>query len=1206
MEWSINQRNTIDLIEGDLLVSASAGSGKTAVLVERIVNLILNYGVNIDEILIITFTNAAAYEMSERILNAIESKMNDLNRELLEHQMFLIQNANIQTFHAFCLEILKNNYYKLNLSGNLKILKDSQRKILINEVIEEVFLNYYEKKDEEFISLVNKYGGKYSDEKLREIIILIYNFMQTRPDINKFRDDILNTYFLEENEEMLNTSWGNSLKNECIFSVLKFKNYINEFINSIENEGKGYELLLNDLSLIEEFILKINKGYKECRGFLSDIKFLRFPSKLSEEFNDYKENRDKIKKIFEKFKKDIFFKTEEEMRNIIKDLHSTINKLIEVVYEFKNTFENKKLNQNLIDFNDMEHLTLKLLEDDSTAEGFRSKFKYILIDEYQDTNYIQEYLINKIKRKDKPNVFMVGDIKQSIYSFRGTKVDLFYEKYKSYNKVDSLDVKNFNQNKITLYDNYRSRKEIIDFINFIFKNIMVEEISDIEYTQEEFLNYKGSYETHKDDKESFFGEVKLGVIIKESGEDEEIDGIVDEIDEGECNLIVKYIKELVNSENILHKVFDKDLKEYRGIEYRDIVILMRNIKSSLKSSTLEEILIKNNIPVYFDGGDTFFDSIEVIIVISLLKTIDNPLDDIDLLSVLRSDIFNFSENQLAYLRIIKNDEFLYNNIKNVCEFELSEGEEVYLNEKFSLSYSEFKELYNKCKTFLFKINEYREKSVFMKIDEYIWYLYTDTNYYFNVSIKENGVRAQNNLRLIFNKAKEFRKSNSSGLFNFIEYLKNSKKSGDDTLVPKNISKNENVVRIMSIHKSKGLEFPVVILCNTSSSFNMKNSNSSLVLSDDFGLGINHVDYENNLETESLIKTSIKNKLKRNIFSEELRILYVALTRAKEKLFITGTYKNDKVFKRISDLGKCKSYLDFICNTLMKHKEGEYFRDKSEKQLYDNLKNECDVLVEIFNSNDLIFEEDQLDLLNTKDKLEDRLLNGEFKYLKDIDEILNFNYKFKEVVNTPISVSVSEILSYKDEEEKLNINFKKPSFLDENNRKIYTGMDIGNLYHLFMQNMKLKDGIDDSYIICEIERMLKEEILEEDDLKYLDTHKISKFFETDLGKRVIFALGNDKKSVYREFEFLMKHNIDKIYENEKVRIQGIIDLFFFEGDNIILIDYKTDKMILKTGGQVPNKYKEQLEYYKLALEKIFKKRVSEKYIYSFEKMQAFKI
>lgn len=1206
MEWSLNQKNTIDLIEGDLLVSASAGSGKTAVLVERIVNLILNYGVNIDEILIITFTNAAAYEMSERILRTIESRINDLNKDLLEHQMFLIQNANIQTFHAFCLEILKNNYYRLNLSGNLKILKDSQRKILINEVIEEVFLNYYEKKDKEFISLVNKYGGKYSDEKLREIIILIYNFMQTKPDIDKFREEILNTYFLDDSEEMLNTFWGSSLKNECIFSVLKFKNYINEFINSIENEGKGYELLLSDLSLIEEFILKINKGYKECREFLSDIKFSRFPSKLSEEFNYYKENRDKLKKIFEKFKKDIFFKTEQETRNIIKDLNNTIDKLIQVVYEFKNTFEIKKLNQNLIDFNDMEHLTLKLLEDNSIAESFKNKFKYIFIDEYQDTNYIQEHLINKIKRNDPPNVFMVGDIKQSIYSFRGAKVDLFYEKYKSYNKVESLNVKNFTQNKIMLYDNYRSRNEILDFINFIFKNIMIEEISDIEYTKEEFLNYKGSYETRKDNKESFFGEVKVGVIIKESGEDEDMDEIVDEIDEGECNLIVKYIKELVNSENTLHKIFDKDLKEYRSIEYRDIVILMRNIKASLKSSTLEEILIKNNIPVYFDGGDTFFDSVEVIIVISLLKVIDNPLDDVDLLSILRSDIFNFSENQLAYLRIINNDEFLYNNIKNLCEFELRGEEDIYLNENFHLSYNEFETLYNKCKMFLFKINDYREKSVFMKIDEYIWYLYMDTNYYFNVSIKENGVKAQNNLKLIFNKAKEFRKLNSSGLFNFIEYLQNSKKSGDDTIVPKNISKNENVVRIMSIHKSKGLEFPVVILCNTSGSFNMKNLNSSLILHDELGIGINHIDYENNLEVESLIKISIKNKLKRSIFSEELRILYVALTRAKEKLFITGTYKNNKVFKRISDIGKCKSYLDFICNALMNHKDGKYFRDKSEKYWNKALENDCEVITEIFNSNDLILKDDQVGLLNVDNTLEERLLKEESKYLKDIEKILNFKYEFKEVVNTPISVSVSEILSYNDEDEKLNINFKRPSFLDENSKKIYTGIDIGNLYHLFMQNMKLINEINVNYIDYEIKRMFDEEILEEDDLKYLDSYKISKFFETDLGKRVINALGNDQKNVYREFEFLMKHNINEICGNEKIRIQGIIDLFFFEGDNIILVDYKTDKMILKKQGQVPKKYKEQLEYYKLALEKIFKKRVSEKYIYSFEKMQAFKI
>ena len=339
MNWSFNQENIINLIKGDLLVSASAGSGKTAVLVERIINLILNHGVSIDEILIITFTNAAASEMSERILNVIESKINDENKSLLEEQMFLISNANIQTFHAFCLEILKNNYYKLNLSGNLKILKDSQRKILINEVIEEVFLSYYEKNHEEFISLVNKYGGKYSDEKLREFIILIYNFIQTKPNMDEFKEEILNTYKLNDNEEILNTFWGNILKNECIFQILEFKNYALNFIELINREEKVYEVISNDISIVEEFIYKINKGYKECSKFLEEVKFLRFPSKLGDDFEEYKDYRAKLKKVFETFKKDIFFNGEEVVRSNIKELYKVINTLIEVVYEFKNVFD---------------------------------------------------------------------------------------------------------------------------------------------------------------------------------------------------------------------------------------------------------------------------------------------------------------------------------------------------------------------------------------------------------------------------------------------------------------------------------------------------------------------------------------------------------------------------------------------------------------------------------------------------------------------------------------------------------------------------------------------------------------------------------------------------------------------------------------------------------------------------------------------------
>lgn len=1199
VKWSSSQKNVIDLVRGDLLVSASAGSGKTAVLVERILNLILNYGVSIDEILIITFTNAAACEMSERILKVLESNLNSTNRDILEEQMFLINNANIQTFHAFCLEILKNNYYRLNLNSNLKILKESNRKILINECLEEVFNLYYEENDSEFIKLVNAYGGKYSDDHLKEIVISIYNFVGNQPNIFEFQKMILENYTLRNEDEIFNTTWGRFIKKEYESEVNSFKKILEELTSEHFLDDKQVKNISDDLKIVNNFISSLEEGYEAFRKFLNEVEFSRISTKFKEEYDSYKDERESFKKFLRSLKNEIFYESSDVVKEIMYNSFLNVKKIFEISNRFREVFQNKKSSNAYIDFNDMEHLTIKLFEDDKLCDEFKNKFKYIFIDEYQDTNYIQEYLINKIKRMNDKNVFMVGDIKQSIYSFRGAKVDLFHNKYKTFNKVYSLNDNLCSENKILLYDNYRSRREVIDFINFIFKNVMVESVSNIEYTEEEYLNYKGSYEDFENDEEDYLGEIKLGIVIEDEGVDEEEEDekiLNEDVCENECKLVVNYIKDLING-NKTHKIFDKELNSYRKIEYRDIVILMRNVRASSKSSILEEELLKNNIPVYFDGGETFFDSIEVMVVISLLKVIDNPLNDIDILTLIRSEIFNFSENELSYLRIVNRNDYLYNNIIKICgDYESVEGK-IYLSEDFYLHDNEFLEFKRKCDKFIDSINLYRNKSLFMKIDEFIWYLYIHTNYYFYVSTMEEGVKKQNNLRLIFNKAKDFRISNSTGIFNFLEYLENSKKSGDDVSVPKNISKNENVVRIMSIHKSKGLEFPVVILCNTSNLFNKRNINSNLVLDDMFGIALNFVDYEKNLESEPLIKQAIKLRLKKNMVSEELRILYVALTRAKEKLFITGTYKTKKIFKRIYNLNKCNCYLDFICNALMKHEKGIYFRENSSREDFKFIdRSNLKLQIEIFSIDDFKNDLDEkLNSISFEDFKEN--LNRECKFNKEIYDVLNFQYEFKESLNSPINLSVSQIISGNNER-KINVSFKQPKFLNENNEKVYSSLDIGNLYHLIMQNINLKNEIDFEYINSEINGMIQKGILKNDDLKYISVSKIESFFKNNLGLRLMNSIKNGE-IVKREFEFLMKHRINEICESEDIRIQGIIDLFFFEGDNIILVDYKTDKMIFSDDNKFLNKYKEQLHYYKLALEKIFNKKVSESYIYSFE-------
>lgn len=1167
MKLSNNQKNIINLIDGDILVSASAGSGKTTVLVKRILNLVLNHGVSINEILIITFTNMASVEMKERIINELESLYSEKNSELLDEQLFLVHNSNIQTFHSFCLEILKNYYYKIDINGNFNILRDSQRKILINEALDDAFNMYYDNRDLEFKTLVDIYGGKYSDDRLRDIIISIYSFMENLVDREKFIRDSISIHDINEDNIFL-SGFGEFIKK---FYLDKLRYYEDKLIGMEEEFIHNDKIKLainNDINIIREVINVFELGYDDCFKYIHSIKFLRLPRCSDAEC--YKEVRDRLKKILEDLKEKVFIVDSNELLRQMGEIKGIVSKLFDVVHSFREKFSQKKSNLNLIDFNDIERLTIDLLQDDDVVKYYREKFKYIFIDEYQDTNYIQEYIVNKIKRTNPNNLFMVGDIKQSIYGFRGACPDLFYKKYTSFNNIENIEDAG-EENKILLYDNYRSDYRIINFINYIFENVMVKGISDIEYTKQEYLNCGFLKEDSIVDNEPL---IDLSVVISESKELEDISS------DKECEIICNYIKDMLSNA----KIYDRKVGEHRCVECRDIVILMRNVNISSKALMLQEKLSENDIPIYFDGGEQFFESIEVILVLNLLKVINNPLDDSDLLSVLRCDIFKFSSEDIAYIRIVNDDDYMYNNIKRVLHIDMFGGK-AYLNEDFYISEQEFNLLYNKCRFFLDKIRLYRSKSMFMHIDDLIWFIYEDSGYYFSLSLGEDGLKKQSNLRRIFNKAKEFKKLNISGLFNFIEYLNNSKKYGDD-IVPKDISENENVVRMMSIHKSKGLEFPIVILCNSSNRFNFTDLNNQVVLNSRIGLGINHIDEETNVETSSIIKYSIVNLNRINIISEELRLLYVALTRAESRLLITGTYNSISNFDRIEDISKCRSFLDFLLHAVFKN--NDLCLSIGNTKVFDI--NNSNVRVTISSGDQDIRENksDKIDTLDIKN-----LINNEsdISYIRDI-----LNFKYSHDIDVPINLSVSEIVDY-GRDKLIDINIKRPTFLDENNKKIYKSTDIGNLYHLFMQNLMLSNDINEEYLKGEVYRMMSHEIINDEDLEYIDLNRILSFFNHDIGIRLLNAFIQNKDNVYREFEFLMYHNVHDISKGCNIRIQGIIDLFFYEGQDIILIDYKTDKRI--SDNIINNKYREQVKYYSIALEKIFKRKVKEKYIYSFE-------
>ena len=950
-KWTDEQLSAIKTRNCNLLVAAAAGSGKTAVLVERIIRIITNKDnpVDIDKLLVVTFTNAAAAEMRERIAAAISKALDkEPTSKNLQKQLTLLNRANITTMHSFCLDVIKNNFHKIDLDPSFRIGDQTEGILIKDEVIETLFEEKYDQEDTEFTSLVEAFSTYKNDDNLKELIINMYNFIMSGPWPENWLKENAEAFNIETMEELNNSKWVLVLKNSIkveIEGYIKMLEKAIEIINLTDGLEPYLEAFSNELYSIKNAYNSIDCGLDDIYSSLCSISFGRLKSikkdKVSDENaqNTVKSIRDDIKKKISELINNIFSVTPEEMLINIKGAYPTIKKLTEIVLEFGEKFSQKKKEKNILDFNDLEHLCLKILSDkdengniipSKTAIEFKNLFDEVLVDEYQDSNNVQETIIELVsRRKDEfPNVFMVGDVKQSIYRFRQAKPELFMEKYINYTLEES------NNRKIQLYKNFRSRKEVIDGVNYIFKEIMSETVGELEYTDEEALNLGASYENSEDENVILGGPIEVNIIEKsieesdlnkekldeEDFENEEIEGV-----NLEGKIVAKRIKELMTTTgNNVFKVLDKETGEYRPIKYKDIVILLRATKNW--SESLLDELGQEGIPAYADTGSGYFESIEIRTIMSLLRVIDNPMQDVPVIAVLKSPIMGFSAEDLSIIRLKNKEKYFYENIADIAEENICDISE---------------ELITRCKGFLEKLEIWRNKAIYMPIDEFIWYLYMDTAYYGYVGAMPNGVLRQANLKILFQRAKQFEQTSFKGLFNFINFINKLTKSSGDMGSAKILGENEDVVRIMSIHKSKGLEFPVVFLCGTGKQFNLMDLNKNILYHDELGFGPDFVDLEKRVSIGTIAKEAIKKKMKLETLSEEVRILYVACTRAKEKLIITGTVNNiqKSIEKWISsasldynlilpsEILKGKSYLDWIGMSLCQHNDGKILREK---------------------------------------------------------------------------------------------------------------------------------------------------------------------------------------------------------------------------------------------------------------------------------------
>lgn len=733
------------------------------------INKIIKEKIDINQLLIVTFTNAAASEMREKILEAIYKKIEEEpENKNLQKQIVLLNDANISTIHSFCLEVIKNYFYEIGISPNFRIGDNAEIKLLKQETLEEVFEELYEEENKDFIKLVDTYCGYRNDNQLRELVLKIYNYSQSMPFPMEWISENVDKFNITNKNDFSQTEWGKLLiknfKEEAQSAATALKTVKNELKEDSELE-KYYITILEDIEKIEKLLKQ--DSWDDIYNLICNLQFEKWPisRKIQSELKDKsKQIRDKVEKPIKDFRDTIFIYKSKEAIEDIYDMYKILNILEKVILKFSNKYQENKKEKNIIDFSDIEHFALKILvkkdENDNyipteVAKIYKEKFKEIAIDEYQDSNLVQEYILTTISNGK--NIFMVGDVKQSIYKFRQARPELFLQKYNSYKMPDEATNECKENTKIQLFQNFRSRSSVLDITNLVFDNIMSMDLGGIEYNEKEYLN-KGTEFKEATQELNVAGKAELNIIdLKKEDEEKE--------EEAEEKILEKSEMEAKAVANRIRKLFEDnycvyDKKEgYRKATFKDIVILLRTTSDTAK--VYEKELTQNGFPTFTDTGSNYFETEEIQIILSVLKIIDNPNNDIPLVTVLRSPIGGFTDNELIEIRLEERNGLFYQALETTKEK------------------SQNLELKNKVNKFLNMLNDWQLKQEYLSLDELIWYIYESTNYYNFVSSKPNGELKTANLKLLFEKAKDYEKASFKGLYNFINYIDKISKGSDD-------------------------------------------------------------------------------------------------------------------------------------------------------------------------------------------------------------------------------------------------------------------------------------------------------------------------------------------------------------------------------------------------------------------------------------------
>lgn len=1228
--WTKEQEKVISLRDRNILVSAAAGSGKTAVLVQRILSKIMDkaHPVDIDRLLIMTFTRAAAGEMRERIARALDEALyENPDNEHLQRQTTLIHTAQITTIDGFCSYIIRNYFHLIGLDPGYKTAEEGELKLLKEDVLKELLEERYASGEEDFHQFVECYATGKTDEGIKEYILDVYEAAMSHPYPEEWLQECLTVYETDSLEKLRETQWMQLLWETAISELEEALGLLREAKALCSTSGGPYlyeEALDSDLELLEMLMKKgKEKDFDGMSVLLNSPAFVRLPGKKMEGVQENKKEqvkalREEVKGILKEMKTRYFMGSEKQILLLLKLCREPMQTLVGLVRSFMELFAEKKREKNLLDFTDMEHFALKILmgedgEKSQAARELSEKYDEVLVDEYQDSNLVQELLTVCVSGwvKEKKNIFMVGDVKQSIYRFRLARPELFMEKYKRYSLTDSTE------QRIDLHKNFRSRPEVLESVNFLFRQIMGEDLGGINYDEEAAL-YPGAVFPEGENKE--FVKTKVILVEKDTEELADEPGGVN-AQELEALSIAQEIKKIVGKE----KVLDKESGSYRPAEYGDIAVLLRTAYGW--AETFAQIFESKRIPAYTSSRTGYFSALEVVTVLNYLRVCDNPLQDIPLAGVLRSQIGGCTSQELAMIRKDFPKGLLY---ESVCAYAKDGQMELFPEDDGK------EELKEKLRAFLRGLEKVRSMAEFTPIHQLIIHVIEETGYGDYARALPGGEQRRANLHMLVEKAMEYEKTSYRGLFHFIRYIESLQKYEVDFGETNVSGAGSSSVQIMTIHKSKGLEFPIVFAAGMGKQFNFQDLNARLLIHPELGFGADAVLPKERLIISTLHKQVIRRALLKESLGEELRVLYVALTRAKEKLVITGTIS--KLEKQILSLAryqeraeellplgtrmKAKNYWAYILPALARHRcmDGlykEYGILSAGNPLHAA---EAEFSLVRVTAADLAEGET---LYQTEESLQEEYLKNwdpeqtyDEEIRKALEERFSFSYPYGYLRDIPVKVSVSELKkrSYAgDADKEESLFFERdivpliPRFA-ANEEEEYKGAERGTAYHRLMECLDYRRIADEEEIREQIRELRNQKKLEEMQALIISAEDVIRFVRSPLGKRMEEA--SLKGNLVREQPFVMAMDAEEINkdwgEGERVLVQGIIDAYFAEDDGLVLVDYKTDQVKPWEEKRLVELYHTQLENYKEALEKLLNVRVKEKYIYSFTLGKAIRV